>query len=189
MNGAFTRGSGPRRYGEPRASDTDETAAGVRADIRAAKRRTLMHRKTAWFAGVAAAALLVGGAAMPSIAAAAPIPPAYSYADLLEPVPDATARLAVDDAMQRPDARLQTVQYWEHHHHHHHHHSWQWYRDNGYYWNDGGWALIPYYDHHHHARGWYEDRGYYWNGWAWAPRPHYRHHHHHHHHHHHQYWY
>jgi hypothetical protein len=118
------------------------------------------------------------------LAAANPIPPAVSYADLLEPVPDASARLAADDAVRDQVVRLQLAQYSDHHHHHHHHHhhSWQWYRDNGYYWNGGAWMVIPGYDHHHHAAWWYRNRGYFWNGWAWTPRPHHHHHHHHHHH-------
>lgn len=146
-----------------------------------------MKLKTVWLAGVAAAALLVGASA-PSLAAADPIPQASSYADLLEPVSDASARLAADDAVREQTARLELAQYWyqprgHHHHHHHHHHAWQWYRDNGYYWNGGAWAPIPYAHHHHHAAQWYQSRGYYWNGWAWMMRPHYHDHHHHHHHH------
>ncbi|HWF78318.1 MAG TPA: hypothetical protein VN694_14205 [Caulobacteraceae bacterium] len=136
--------------------------------------------------GTAVAAVLAGASA-PSLAIANPIPPALSYADLLEPVPNATARLAADDAMREQAARLQPAQYWEqqHHHHHHHHHSWQWYRNNGYYWNGGGWVIIPGYQRYA-PRQWYYNRGYYWNGWAWVARP--QHHHHHHHHHHHGNW-
>ena len=73
------------------------------------------------------AALLGGTAvlmAMPAAQAAiqAPLPgqplAASSYAELLEPVPNALEALKTADAAPRP-ARLQLAQY--HHHHHHHH--------------------------------------------------------------------
>jgi len=151
-----------------------------------------MTGKTIWLSSAAAAAFLVGQAA-PNLAAANPIPPAATYADLLEPVPDAGARLAADDTMRMQGAYLgahvERTQYWReryhhHHHHHHHHHSWQWYRDNGYYWNGQVWVIMPEYHHHHHHHHswqWYSDNGYYWNGWAWTHRVHHHHHHHHHH--------
>jgi hypothetical protein len=79
---------------------------------------------------------------------------ARSYAELLQPIPNAVALLMAADAVnvarakgeaeQNPNVKLAQYGY-DHHHHHHHHHRW--------------------YHHHHHHR-WY-----------------YRHHHHHHHHH------
>jgi len=89
---------------------------------------------------------------------------ANSYADLLEPIPNAASLLkAVDESKPVPsaDENVQLAQFYHHHHHHHHHH-------HGYY--RGGYG----YD-------------------AYGPRvvivPRYRHHHHHHlHHHHHGYW-
>ena len=50
---------------------------------------------------------------------------ANSFADLLEPIPNAAALLrAVDE--QRPnssaDENVQLAQFYHHHHHHHHHH-------------------------------------------------------------------
>jgi hypothetical protein len=137
-----------------------------------------MRFKAILLAGAAASALFVGSL-MPSLATADPIPSADSYAALLEPVPDARALLAADDAMRSQQPRLQTVQYYDRHHHHHHH-SWHWYRDNGYSWDGGGWVVIPRYHHHHHSWQWYRGNGYVWNGWAWTPRPRYHHHHHHH---------
>jgi hypothetical protein len=87
---------------------------------------------------------------------------ANSYADLLEPIPNAASLLkAVDESKPVPSANenVQLAQFYHHHHHHHHHH-------HGYY--RGGYG----YD-------------------AYGPRvvivPRYRHHHHHHHHHH-GYW-
>jgi hypothetical protein len=83
---------------------------------------------------------------------------ARSYAELLDPIPNALALLreveAADDALAEqasgPDPNVKVAEHHHHHryrhHHHHHHHRW-WYHH-----------------HHHHHR--------------------YRHHHHHHHHHH-----
>jgi hypothetical protein len=72
-----------------------------------------------------------------------------SYAELLEPVPNALAVLKADDAA-RNEARttLQKTQYYYHHHHHHH----------GFY----GYGFYPpcrfgYHHHHHHHHGYYRD--------------------------------
>jgi hypothetical protein len=88
--------------------------------------------------------------------------PARSYAELLEPIPNAVALLQAAEAAdaarilsEEPDAKLQLV--WHHHHHHHHwrhHHHHRWWRH-----------------HHHHHHHWW--------------RHHHHHHHHWHHHHHH----
>jgi hypothetical protein len=84
---------------------------------------------------------------------------ARSYAELLDPIPNALALLreveAADDALVgRESAADPNVKIAEHHHHHHryrHHH------------------------HHHHHRWWYHHHHHHHR---------YRHHHHHHHHHH-----
>src|ERR1700757_3511917 len=66
-------------------------------------------------------------------AEAAPIPSpapadvlrASSFADLLDPIPNAAALLqAVDESGSVPTANenIQLAQYHHHHHHHHHHH-------------------------------------------------------------------
>jgi hypothetical protein len=76
---------------------------------------------------------------------------ANSFADLLEPIPNAVALLqAVDESAPAPSAddNVQLAQYY-HHHHHHHHHS-QYRRDY-----DGGYGprviIVPRrYRHHHH---------------------------------------
>jgi hypothetical protein len=105
-------------------------------------------------AGAATVALAAGAlATIPALAD--PIPVATSYADLLEPVPNAMERLAVADA-NPPAAHLELAQYggpnYHHHHHHHHHHfrDRRWYLSNGYYWAGGGWRLRPVHHHHHH---------------------------------------
>ena len=88
-----------------------------------------MDKKIAGLLG-AAATLGAFGAAQ---AAPAPTPAptdvlrANSFADLLEPIPNAAALLqAVDESApaQSADGNVQMAQiYIEHHHHHHHHHS------------------------------------------------------------------
>jgi guanyl-specific ribonuclease Sa len=81
---------------------------------------------------------------------------ANSFADLLEPIPNAAALLqAVDESRPAPsaDENVQLAQYYHHHHHH------GYYRRYGYegYGNEGYGPrviVVPryrrYYDHHHH---------------------------------------
>jgi hypothetical protein len=66
---------------------------------------------------------------------AAPVAPA-SYAELLEPIPNAREALIADDLAraQQPRPLIQLVQYYHHHHHHHHH---------------------RYFRHHHHHHGFF----------------------------------
>jgi hypothetical protein len=113
-----------------------------------------MKRNTAMLTGAAAMAL-GGGAVMAPVAMADPIPAASSYADLLEPVPDARARLHADDALADSNAHLIPAQLnigigVGHHHHHHHHYSARWYRNHGYVWNGQMWVIRPRMHHHHH---------------------------------------
>ena len=71
----------------------------------------------------------VGGLCALGAAQAAPapapttLPPAQSYAELLEPVQNADTVLMADDMAraQQPRPLLQLAQYHHHHHHHHHH--------------------------------------------------------------------
>ena len=121
-----------------------------------------MDKKIAGLLGAAAALGTLNAAQ----AAPAPAPSdmlrANSFAELLEPIPDAASLLqAIDEQApaKSADENVQLAQYYPHHHHHHHHH------------------------HHGYYRGY--DYGY-------GPRviivPRYRHHHHHHHHHHHSFY-
>jgi hypothetical protein len=83
---------------------------------------------------------------------------ANSFADLLEPIPNAASLLqAIDESApaQSADENVQTVQFYDHHHHHHHHHH-SFYRRYNY---DDGYAprviIVPrryryYHNHHHH---------------------------------------
>ena len=94
--------------------------------------------------------------AAPALHAAPAVPPAASYADLFEPIPNAVERLKASDT--EGEARFIEAQYGppptanphHHHHHHHHHHSHHWYRSHGYVWLNGQWVLRPHHHHHHH---------------------------------------
>jgi hypothetical protein len=141
-----------------------------------------MDSKSALMLGAAAAALAAGpGLAAPQSARSSAVPVVASYAELLEPIPDAVERLqlAEAEAAARPPQLIE-VQFDHHHHHHHHHdhHDRAWYQQNGYIWANGGWILRPPprpYHHHHHNGWWYRHNGYHWNGNAWV-RPHHHHH-------------
>lgn len=113
--------------------------------------------------GIVSAAL-----AVPAAAVAAPGPalaPVASYADLLQPIPNAREHLQqallVEGAQP---ARVVPAQYfYHHHHHHHHHHHWApygyggygYYRPYGYYYGPRyGYWRHHHHHHHHYYRGW-----------------------------------
>jgi len=81
-----------------------------------------MNKRIALLLG-GATALTAAGAVQAAPAAKITSPVAESYADLLAPIPDASAQLRADDAARAaaPRATFQLAQY--HHHHHHHHHN------------------------------------------------------------------
>ncbi len=96
-------------------------------------------------AAISTLALGSVGAASAAPLQAQPIPAASSYADLLDPVPNAAERLAAVERQAEPDgARLIEAQYYPgvgvvHHHHH-----------NNYYrrhWRHRHWRR---HHHHHH---------------------------------------
>lgn len=82
-------------------------------------------------AGLIGAIASVGG--FTAAGAASMVPPApseilraNSFADLLEPIPNAVALLQVVDESgptSSAEDNIQQVQFYYHHHHHHHHHS------------------------------------------------------------------
>ena len=112
-----------------------------------------MDRKTATLVGAAAALASSPAAAAPGVEQARLLPVAASYAELLEPIPNAVEQLRLADAEAAAQpARLFPAQYARHHHHHHHHHHYsrRWYRQHGYYWSGGAWILRPRHHHHHH---------------------------------------
>ncbi len=81
---------------------------------------------------------------------------ANSFAELLEPIPNAAAVLrAVDESKPVPsaDENVQLAQFYHHHHHHHHHHHG--YRPGFRY---GPVVVVPRYRHHHHH---HHHHGYY----------------------------
>lgn len=112
-----------------------------------------MEKKT--INAIGAAAVIAAGTATAAAAAPDPIPAAASYADLLQPVPQAASLLKADDAgRENAPAQLFEAQYNPggpvNHHHHHHHHNRQWYLQHGYMWNGRMWVLRPRHHHHHH---------------------------------------
>ena len=110
-----------------------------------------MEKKIAGLLG----AMATLGAFNAAQAAPAPAPAptdvlrANSFADLLEPIPNAAALLqAVDESApaQSANENVQLAQYY-YHHHHHHHHAWRRYYAPPV-------IVVPprygYYRHHHH---------------------------------------
>ncbi len=86
-----------------------------------------MDRKIAGLLGaVGTLASLNGAQAAPSTDPTEVLK-ARTFADLLQPIPDAMARLeALDSAGAPTEKNVQTAQFYierEHHHHHHHHNS------------------------------------------------------------------
>jgi hypothetical protein len=83
---------------------------------------------------------------------------AKSYAELLEPIPNALAVLRAVDAAEAArsaqetatDADVTLVQYHDHHHRwrHHHHHN-RWWRRHHHHHHNRWWRR----HHHHHHRG------------------------------------
>jgi hypothetical protein len=108
-----------------------------------------MDGKTATMIGAAALAVSPG---LASAAQASAVPAAASYADLLEPIPNAVERLKAADqeAAARPPMLIEAQYVAHHHHHHHHHHVRAWYLQHGYGWFGGRWVLHPRRHHHHH---------------------------------------
>jgi hypothetical protein len=106
-----------------------------------------LDKKIAGILGAAAAFGALGSAQ------AAPAPTdvlqANSYADLLEPIANAGARLQALDEATPPKAgeNVQVAQFYHHHHHHHHHSFYRRYYDAPV-------VVVPryrrYYHHHHH---------------------------------------
>jgi hypothetical protein len=103
----------------------------------------IMEKKIAGLLG-AVATLGAFGAAQ-----AAPAPgdvlKANSFAELLQPIPNAVALLkAVDESQPKSSAEdnVQVAQYHHHHHHHHHHAAYPRYAPRV--------VVVPRYRHHHH---------------------------------------
>ena len=162
-----------------------------------------MDAKTASLLGAAAALATLPAAAQAAPAEVGPLPVAASYAELLQPIPNAVERLQASYAADQ-EAHLIDVQYGPgplaHHHHHsqyntgpgyggngqgydRHHHS-QYNAGPGY--GGNGQGYDRHHHHHHnqwaHRRAWYLRHGYVWTNGGWVMRPRWHRHHHHHHH-------
>jgi hypothetical protein len=114
-----------------------------------------MGKKTTSVVGTVAVLAAGPVLAAPVLPQEPAVPVATSYAELLQPIPNAVERLKLADAeAARRPARVVPVQYHDHHHHHHHHHhhTRAWYRSHGYYWSGNVWVLrpVPHHHHHHH---------------------------------------
>jgi len=78
---------------------------------------------------------------------------ASSFAELLQPIPNATTLLAAADALAAPgagevDGREMLAYY--HHHHHHHHYGWGGYHHHHHHYGWGGYRHHHHHHHHHH---------------------------------------
>jgi hypothetical protein len=92
-------------------------------------------------------ALLAGGAAAatPTEASGPELRPAQSFAELLDPIPNAIETLKAEDQKGPPATESSTekvAQYY--YHHHHHHHQYYYHPPHRYY-----------YHHHHHHHQYY----------------------------------
>jgi hypothetical protein len=115
-----------------------------------------MERKTAGLLGALAGLATLGATSAQAAtdAAAQPEPMAVtSYADLLRPIPNATAALRshnaemMDQAGKAPVAEQVDWPGNDHHHHHHHHHH------NSYYYSPPPPPPRWHHHHHHHHSG------------------------------------
>ena len=116
-----------------------------------------MDKKIAGLLGAVATLGTFGAAEAAPTPAPADVLRANSFAELLEPIPNAAALLqAVDESAPglSVNENVQLAQFYEHHHHHHHHHSY--YRRNyRFYDAEPRVIVVPryrrdYYHHHHH---------------------------------------
>ena len=126
-----------------------------------------MDKKIAGLLGAVAAVGALGTAQASAAPAPSDVLKANSYADLLEPIPNAAKVLQALDEQAPPEAepKVQLAQWYHHHHHHHHHHG---------YWRGYGYGpgygygygprvyVVPrryyHHNHHHHHHHWYYDR-------------------------------
>lgn len=92
-----------------------------------------MDHKIAGLLGAVGALASIGAAQASTPAAPTDVLKAQSYADLLKPIPNASATLeALDRATDTSEPNVQLAQFYigvGHHHHHHHHHGYRRFRD------------------------------------------------------------
>ena len=115
-----------------------------------------MDKKIAGLLGAVATLGTFGTAEAAPARAPTDVLRANSFADLLQPIPNAAALLqAIDESAPVPSAQgnVQVAQFYHHHHHHHHHHHSQY---RGYYGEPRVIVVPPryrrdrYHHHHHH---------------------------------------
>jgi len=118
-----------------------------------------MDKKIAGLLGAVGALASLNTAQAAASPDSADVLKAGSYADLLEPIPDAAGKLrAVDESANT--SKVQTAQlFFEHHHHHHHHHHHGYYRGEPRIVVTPGYGYRRYYHHHHHHH--HHHHGYY----------------------------
>jgi hypothetical protein len=112
-----------------------------------------MDKRIAGLLGAAAALTTTHSAAAgaPGTSDLARLQQPKSYAELLEPIPNAVTMLKSDDGSRAVPGPVEQVAYYHHHHHHHHGYS----RGYSYY---GGYSPRYYlrrYHHHHHHHSYY----------------------------------
>lgn len=111
-----------------------------------------MDKKIAGLIGAVATlgACNVAEAAPPVNLAPTDVLQANSYADLLQPIPNALTTLQAIDAASPPsaDSQIELAQFYYHHHHHHHHHH-RWHRAPRIV------VVPPRWHHHHHHHHFY----------------------------------
>ncbi len=127
----------------------------------------MMDKKTLGMVGAigSLAALPLGAGAAQAEPA---VPPAQSYADLLQPISNPVERLQLADEQEarlipaqwdrrdyRSDDRSSYRSDDRQHHHHHHHHNRHWYMSRGYSWYNGAWVVRRSHHHHHHHHNHY----------------------------------
>jgi hypothetical protein len=111
-----------------------------------------MEKKMAGLLGAVASLGVINAAEAAPMPAPAPtdVLGANSFADLLQPIPNAAELLkVVDESRPGPSAEdnVQLAQYYHHHHHHHHHSQYRQYVPRV--------VIVPpryrrYHHHHHH---------------------------------------
>lgn len=112
-------------------------------------RETYLDKKIAGLAGAISALATMTAVKAAQAADVAEVLNPRSYAELLQPIPNAVALLMAADTVnaarakaeagQDPNVKLAQYGYYHHHHHHHHHHHWY---------------------HHHHHHHWYRHHHY-----------------------------
>jgi len=108
-----------------------------------------MKGRTAGVIGAISALAAGSGMGAAATHAEAAVPVANSYADLLQPIPNAVERLQVADAERAEQPAVLIKAQYAVHDHHHHHHVRRHVRA-GYTWLNGHWVRNHHHHHHHH---------------------------------------